>query len=131
MLQSDVRASGPTLDEARDTFYSAIDGTQALLTGTWAAQDDPTPRHCELQSGGQGLSFSALRIGSAGSIADVTAAWEGWGYSVERTVVGPVIQLIGTTEAGQLLILRSSDRATTLQGESECRPVDADASARE
>ena len=131
MLQADVRASGPTLAEARDAFYATIDDTQDLLGGTWDVQDDPAPRHCELQFGGSGLNYSALRIAPADTIASVGGQWEDWGYSVQRDTIGPVDQLVGTNEAAEVLILRSSDRATTLLGESECRPVDAEASARE
>ena len=44
MVQADVRASGPTLAEARDAFYATIDDTEDLLGGTWDVQDDPAPR---------------------------------------------------------------------------------------
>ena len=131
MLQADARASAPTLTEARDAFYETIDDTEQLLGGTWDVQDDPSPRHCELQSGGSGLNYSALRIAPADTITSVAGVWETWGYSVQADTIGPVDQLIGTNEAAEVLILRSSDRATTLLGESECRPVDAEASARE
>ena len=131
MLQADVRASGPTLTEARDAFYATIGDTEELLGGTWDVQDDPSPRHCELQSGGSGLNYSALRIAPSDTIIPVAAVWEEWGYAVQTDTIGPVDQLIGTNEAAAVLILRSSDRATTLLGESECRPVDAEASARE
>ena len=131
MLQADARASGPTLTEARDAFYETIDDTEQLLGGTWDVQDDPSPRQCELQSGGSGLNYSALRIAPGDTITPVAAVWEEWGYAVQTDTIGPVDQLIGTNEAAAVLILRSSDRATTLLGESECRPVDAEASARE
>jgi len=131
MLQADARASGPTLTEARDAFYETIDDTEQLLGGTWDVQDDPSPRQCELQSGGSGFNYSALRIAPGDTITAIAAVWEEWGYSVQADTIGPVDQLIGTNEAAAVLILRSSDRATTLLGESECRPVDAEASARE
>ena len=131
MVQADVRASGPTLAEARDAFYATIDDTEDLLGGTWDVQDDPSPRQCELQSGGSGLNYSALRIAPSDTITAIATVWEEWGYSVQTDTIGPVDQLIGTNEAAVVLILRASDRATTLMGESECRPVDAEASARE
>ena len=52
----------------------------------------------------------------------VTSSWTGLGYTVERTRVGPAIQLLATSAAHEQLIFRISDRAMTLQGESECRP---------
>ena len=131
MMQSDVQAAsdGPSVQEARATFISALDKTEDLIGGAWDNQDDPTARGCELLSGGDGLSYAGLRIGPLQSVGVIASTWEGWGYTVDRTVVGPVIQLIGTNDAGAILILRTSDLATTLQGESECRPVSPDAAA--
>ena len=113
----------PTATPAEASFSDVIAETQGIVGGTWDVQDDPNSRGCLLPSGAAGRSTSALRIGAPSSvIAPVTAYWEGLGYTVVQLEIGPVTQLLGTTDAGQQLILRVSDRATTLQGESECRP---------
>ncbi|CAN5306349.1 hypothetical protein BH09ACT5_BH09ACT5_00050 [soil metagenome] len=117
--------SAPSLAEARDRFYALIDDAQQTAGGDWANQDDPDSRGCALPGGGSGRAFSALRIADEpvpAAAAAITSAWDDLGYSLERTEIGPVTQLVATREGGQILIFRVSDRAMTLQGESECRP---------
>ena len=122
--QADAAQDAPSLAEARSALYAALDETQQLIGGVWSNQDDPNSRGCILGDD-TGRTFSALRI--ATPIADpssaVAAAWEDAGYTVDSTEIGPVSQLIGTNAGAALLIFRLSDRAMTLQGESECRPA--------
>jgi len=123
--------SVPTLEQARADFYAVIDDTQELIGGEWDVQDDPNSRGCLLEDGSAGRTFSVLRLAPPSDLsvtasvttASVTAAWEQAGYEVEQMSIGPVTQLIATSEAHEQLIFRVSDRAMTLQGESECRPV--------
>ena len=121
-----VTSGGPSLTQAREEFFALIDATQQLAGGTWEVQDDPSTRGCELPDGGLGRTFSALRLAPppTAPIADPIAdAWDDLGYSVARTDIGPVSQLVATGDGSEILILRVSDRAMTLQGESECRPA--------
>lgn len=113
-----------TLAEARSDLYAALDDTQRLIGGQWSNQDDPDSRGCAIGDS-PGRTYSALRIADpvADPLSAVTAAWEGDGYSVERLEIGPVSQLTGTNAGAALLIFRLSDRAMSLQGESECRPA--------
>jgi hypothetical protein len=120
----------PSLAEAHTALLATLDDTQELIGGVWSNQDDPNSRGCILGDG-PGRTFSALRTSApvADLVADpssaVAAAWEHAGYTVDSTEIGPVTQLIGTSAGAALLIFRLSDRAMTLQGESECRPAPA------
>ena len=122
--QADSASDAPTLAQARSDLYSTLDETQELIGGSWSNLDDPNSRGCIL-GGTAGRTFSALR--TASPVGDpssaVAAAWEEEGYTVDSSQIGPVAQLIGTNEGAALLIFRLSDRAMTLQGESECRPA--------
>ena len=122
--QADAAQDAPSLAEARSALYSTLDETQELIGGVWSNLDDPDSRGCIIGDDA-GRTFSALR--TAHPVADpsaaVAAAWEDAGYTVESTEIGPVSQLIGTNAGAALLIFRLSDRAMTLQGESECRPA--------
>ena len=52
-----------------------------------------------------------------------TLSVSGHDVTVATTQIGPVSQLVATSADHQILIFRVSDRAMTLQGESECRPA--------
>ena len=52
----------------------------------------------------------------------VADAWHDRGIEVERSEVGEVIQLLGRGGGDEVLVFRASERAMTLQGESECSP---------
>ena len=106
-------------------FFVVLDATQDLAGGSWSVQDDPTARGCVLPDGSEGETYSALRISSmpAAALNTVAAAWEDYGYTVDRASIGPVSQLIGTNDTSGVLIFRVSDRAMTLQGESDCQPA--------
>jgi hypothetical protein len=107
------------------SFSAVIPETQSIVGGEWQVQDDPNSRGCILPNGTAGRTTSVLRIGEPSSAIDAVAVyWEAQGYTVQRLDIGPVTQLLATTGAGQQLIVRASDRATTLQGESECRPAE-------
>ena len=121
--------SGLTASQARVQFYSVLDDTQnAVGTQTWANLDDPTARGCVIPLLIEGNQFPGLRIGPAPRNPEATAnqvytSWTSWGYKVDRSVIGPVIELHGTRAIDEVLIFRVSDKAMTLQGESECRPA--------
>jgi len=120
--------SGLTASQARVQFYSVLDDTQhAVGTETWANLDDPTARGCVIPLLIEGRQFPGLRIGPVprnprAIVNQVYASWTSWGYKVERSVTGPVIELQGKRAFDEILIFRVSDKAMTLQGESECRP---------
>ncbi len=114
----------PAETGATADFFAVIDATQDLAGGQWDVQDDPTSRGCVLPDGTEGETFSALRISVMPAVVlnSVAAAWEDYGYSVDRESIGPVNQLVATNSTSEVLIFRVSDRAMTLQGESECQP---------
>lgn len=122
-----VPGSGLSADEARSELYTSLDDTEDLLGGTWDNRDDPTARGCLIPLWVEGEHFPGLRLGSAPPDVDdavdaVASAWAEWGYRVEQTLVGEVVELQGRDSLGELLIFRVTEDAMTLQGESECRP---------
>jgi hypothetical protein len=119
--------SGTSAGTARDALYSTLDSTQDLLGGSWDNQDDPTSRGCVIPLWAEGESFPALRVGPDPSRADVAVAtvseyWSDLGLELTTSEVGDVLEVQGESEFGEVLILRVSAEAMTLQGESECRP---------
>lgn len=117
-----------TAEEARDALYATLDETQDLLGGTFDNQDDPTARGCALALWSEGDHYPALRLGSApedaqDAVDTVTDYWTTLGYDLSTATVGAVVEVQGMGDAGETLILRVSDDAITLQGESECRPA--------
>lgn len=114
--------------QARDRFLSVLDESQSLVGGEWRVLDDPTPRECVIPLWVAGERYPALRVGDAPVnvtlAADrVEAAWNAHDIHVTRTDVGDVIELKGQTLDGELLIIRVSESASTVLGESECRPA--------
>lgn len=124
-----VHASTPVTDlEARDRFLAVLDDAQDLVGGDWNVMDDPTPRECVIPLWVPGERFPALRVGDAplsvGVAADrVEQAWDDAGMRVTRTDIGDIIEVKGESAEGELVVLRVSDSASTLLGESECRPL--------
>lgn len=119
--------SGLSATEARSALYDSLDETEDLLGGMWDNRDDPTARGCLVPLWVEGQHFPGLRLGSApddieSAVTSVTEAWAEWGYRVEQTLVGEVVELQGRDSVGELLIFRVTQDAMTLQGESECRP---------
>lgn len=115
--------------EARERFVAVLDATQRTVGGSWQVDDDPTPRECTIPLWVAGERYPALRVGDAPRdvqrAADaVEQSWLDDGMTVERQTVGDVLEVSATSEHGEVFILRLSDSAATLQGESECRPVD-------
>ena len=115
-------------DEAHDRFLALLDDTQDVIGGEWEVRDDPTPRECVIPLWVGGTRMPALRVGepasSPASAADLVAEeWEAQGIQVTRTDVGDVLEVKGETDDHELLVLRLSDSASTLLGESECRPA--------
>ena len=127
-------ADAPTLEQARDDFYAVVDSTVELVGGEWENQDSATSRGCVVSFGLAGRTYSALRIapradahdpsapGTSAILRSVTSSWTRLGFTVERTRIGPAVQLLAMSGANEQLIFRISDHAMTLQGESECRP---------
>lgn len=114
--------------EAHDRFLAELDETQSLVGGEWRVMDDPTPRECVIPLWVAGQRLPALRLGDATVLpalaADrVEAAWKESGMKVTRTDIGEVIEVKGESGNGELLVLRVSASASTLLGESECRPL--------
>lgn len=121
-------ASAVTDDEARDRFVNALNDTQTLVGGEWQVLDDPTPRECVIPLWVAGERYPALRVGDAPLsvvlAADrVETAWNDQGMRVTRTDVGTVIEVKGESANGELMVFRVSESASTLLGESECRPT--------
>ena len=117
-----------TAEDARDSLYATLDETEELLGGSFDNQDDPTARGCALALWAEGEHYPALRLAAAPADAQaaVTAVSDYWtelGYELSIATVGAVTEVQGLGDAGETLILRVSGDATTLQGESECRPT--------
>jgi len=113
--------------QARDRFLAIIDEAQMLVGGEWTTMDDPTPRECIVPLWVTGERYPALRVGDAPrSIAAaaerIEQHWTDAGMRVTRSDVGDVIEVKGESDDGELVVLRVSESASTLLGESECRP---------
>lgn len=113
--------------EARDRFIAVLDEAQRTVGGSWDVQDDPTSRDCVVPLWAAGHRYPGLRVGDAPRSIDRSAdaveqLWRDEGMTVERAVVGDVIEVKATSEFGELYVFRVSGSASTLQGESECRP---------
>lgn len=119
--------SDVTDTHARDRFISVLDEVQRTVGGSWDVQDDPTSRECVIPLWIPGHRYPALRVGDAPRSIDRSAdaveqLWREEGMTVERALVGEVIEVKATSEFGELYVFRVSESASTLQGESECRP---------
>jgi hypothetical protein len=119
--------SGATVLQSRTALYAAADTLQTLLGGEWENRDDPTPRGCTIPIWADGVLYPALRVGGApgdvdAAVAAVENLWTELGLSSARTTVGSAIELQTRTPIGELLVVRVSDEAMTINGESECRP---------
>lgn len=115
--------------EARDRFIAIVDDAQSAIGGRWKSDDDPTPRECTIPLWVAGQRYPVLRVGEPPSSPERAAdaaeqAWRDDGMRVERQTVGDVLEVSATSDHGELVILRVSDNAATLQGESECRPTE-------
>lgn len=123
-----VQASTPVTDlEARDRLLAVLDEAQQVVGGEWTVMDDPTPRECIIPLWISGERYPALRVGDPPASVAVAAdlmerAWNDSGMRVTRTDIGDVIEVKGESDEGELVILRVSENASTLLGESECRP---------
>jgi hypothetical protein len=114
--------------EARDRFSAVLDDAQETVGGQWNVRDDPTPRECVIPLWIAGQRYPALRVGDAprsvGAAADrVERVWSDDGMRVTRSDIGDVVEVKGETINGELVVLRLSKSASTLLGESECRPL--------
>lgn len=124
-----VQASTPVTDvAARDRFLTVLDDAQELIGGDWTIMDDPTPRECVIPLWVTGERYPALRVGDAPASVPAAAerveqAWGGAGMRVTRTDIGDVIEVKGESAEGEIIVLRVSESASTLLGESECRPL--------
>lgn len=124
-----VQSPTPVSDlEARDRFLSVVDEAQAVIGGEWDVQDDPTPRECVIPLWVVGERYPVLRVGDPAASVSAAAqrieqAWGDAGMRVTRTDIGDVIEVKGESADGELVVLRLSESASTLLGESECRPT--------
>lgn len=123
-----VPVSSVSDSEARDRFLALLDDAQERVGGDWQVRDDPTPRECVIPLWVGGERYPALRIGDAPAAPSAAAerveqAWSAAGIRVTRTDIGDVIEVKGETPDGELIVLRVSESASTLLGESECRPL--------
>jgi len=115
-------------EQSQVEFFDVIEQTQQLVGGSWETSDDPSARSCVIPFATEGERWSALRISAdpadpRDALAAVTASWSELGYATLRTDIGPVGQVQGESEFGQVLVFRVSEAAMTLQGESECLPA--------
>ncbi len=123
-----VQQATPVTDaEAHERFLAELDETQSIVGGEWEVLDDPTPRECVIPLWVTGERYPALRLGDAPVLASIAAdrvesSWNEQGMRVTRTDIGDVIEVKGESTNGELLVLRVSESASTLLGESECRP---------
>lgn len=124
-----LQSATPVTDsEAHERFVAVLDEAQRLVGGNWQVMDDPTPRECVIPLWTTGERYPALRVGDAPAVVPAAAerieqAWNDAGMRVTRTDVGDVIEVKGETVEGELIVLRVSESASTLLGESECRPL--------
>jgi len=124
-----VQSPTPVTDlESRDRFLAVLDEAQELIGGEWDVRDDPTPRECVIPLWVAGERYPALRVGDPPASVSAAAerieqAWGGAGMRVTRTDIGDVVEVKGESAEGELVVLRVSESASTLLGESECRPA--------
>lgn len=124
-----VQSPTPVTDlEARDRFLAVVDEAQQVIGGDWDVQDDPTARECVIPLWVAGERYPALRVGEPAASISAAAqrieqAWDDAGMRVTRTDIGDVVEVKGESADGELIVLRLSESASTLLGESECRPT--------
>ncbi len=124
-----VQSPTPVTDlEARERFLAVVDEAQRVIGGDWDVQDDPTPRECVIPLWVVGERYPVLRVGDPAASVSAAAqrieqAWDDAGMRVTRTDIGDVIEVKGESADGELVVLRLSGSASTLLGESECRPA--------
>lgn len=116
-----------TPEEARDEFAALVDETQAALGAEFEVRDDPTPLWCEMSDGREGVRYSFSRLGpapaDAGEAVDtVRELWEGRGYAVRETEVGPAIELATRAEHNAPIVFGASVHGMTVGGSSGCAP---------
>jgi len=117
-----------TDSETRERFLTVLADAQTVVGGEWKILDDPTPRECVIPLWVIGERYPALRVGdppvSVAVAADRTErAWTDVGMRVTRTDIGDVVEVKGESGDGEIVVLRVSESASTLIGESECRPL--------
>lgn len=112
-------------EQLRDRFEALVEQTQAAAGGEFEVRDPTESLVCDLPDGGEGKSYLFHRSGPAP--ADVDAAvravrelWERRGYSVEQSVVGPVVELTARTEDDAPIVFGASEHASDVGGESGC-----------
>lgn len=125
---SGQQPSAVTHREARDRFLVILDEVQSIVGGEWNIMDDPTARECVIPWWVAGERYPALRVGTAPDSVRLAAdrveqQWSAQGMRVTRTDVADVVEVKGESADGELVLLRVSDSASTLLGESECRPL--------
>lgn len=113
--------------QARERFLAILDDAQTVVGGEWTTMDDPTPRECIVPLWVTGERYPALRVGDAprsvaGAANRMEREWTDAGFRVTRSDVGDVVEVKGESDDGELMVLRVSESASTLLGESECRP---------
>lgn len=112
-------------EQLRDRFATLVEQTQDVAGGTFDVQDGTTPLHCDLPDGGDGRSYGFNRLGPPPDdveavVETVRELWEGLGYSVRETTVGPVVELATRTEDDAPIVFGASENAVGVRGESAC-----------
>lgn len=126
-----VVMAGCTEEEAvsaevlRDRFTTLVEQTQAAVGGEFEVRDPTTPLGCETPEGNDGVAYAFSRVGPPAAdmreAADaVRELWEGRGYTVRESEVGPVVELTARTEDDAPIVFLASENATTVGGESGC-----------
>jgi hypothetical protein len=120
-----------TPEESRDQMVAAVEKTAALFSPTgWAPMSEPYSQACEVEGGGQGVTFNYLvsssphteHLVNARTVADL---WESLGMTV-RLVETPTISVYaeGGPAAGMSFSTEPGDYG--IGGTSLCVPGNAD-----
>jgi hypothetical protein len=121
-----------TPEESRDQMVAVVDETAALFHITdWSAMSEPYSQSCELEGGGEGVTFNYLIAAPAPGtdhLVDARAVadhWEGLGMSV-RVVESPTITVYAEGGPAARMSFSTEPGDYGIGGTSLCVPGNAD-----